>query len=396
MMVKELHIKRMNKMEHLINKKVKNIQISGIRQFFNMVSEFEDTISLTIGQPDFFTPAHVKEAAIQAIDKNFTTYTHNAGYLELRKAAADFVKVKYDLVYDPENEIIVTSGASQAIDISFRAILEEGSEVILPGPVYPGYEPIISLCGAVPVHVDTADHDFRLTAELIKLKITEKTRCIVLPYPSNPTGVTLHEDELKKIADVIRGRDIFVLSDEIYSELVFNGKHHSIAKFLPEQTIVINGLSKSHSMTGFRIGLLYAPSVIAKHVLKVHQYNVSCASSISQKAAYQALTDGINDAVPMNKEYEKRMNYVYERLVSMGLQTVKPDGSFYIFPSIKQFNVSSFDFAYSLAKDGGVAVVPGTAFSKYGEGYIRISYACSYEQLEQALNRMEKYLSSLR
>ncbi|MGM0920024.1 MAG: aminotransferase A [Bacillota bacterium] len=383
-------------MEHLINKKVKNIQISGIRQFFNMVSEFEDTISLTIGQPDFFTPAHVKEAAIQAIDKNFTTYTHNAGYLELRKAAADFVKVKYDLVYDPENEIIVTSGASQAIDISFRAILEEGSEVILPGPVYPGYEPIISLCGAVPVHVDTADHDFRLTAELIKLKITEKTRCIVLPYPSNPTGVTLHEDELKKIADVIRGRDIFVLSDEIYSELVFNGKHHSIAKFLPEQTIVINGLSKSHSMTGFRIGLLYAPAVIAKHVLKVHQYNVSCASSISQKAAYQALTDGINDAVPMNKEYEKRMNYVYERLVSMGLQTVKPDGSFYIFPSIKQFNVSSFDFAYSLAKDGGVAVVPGTAFSKYGEGYIRISYACSYEQLEQALNRMEKYLSSLR
>jgi aminotransferase len=396
MMVKELHIKRMNKMEHLINKKVKNIQISGIRQFFNMVSEFEDTISLTIGQPDFFTPAHVKEAAIQAIDKNFTTYTHNAGYLELRKAAADFVKVKYDLVYDPENEIIVTSGASQAIDISFRAILEEGSEVILPGPVYPGYEPIISLCGAVPVHVDTADHDFRLTAELIKLKITEKTRCIVLPYPSNPTGVTLHEDELKKIADVIRGRDIFVLSDEIYSELVFNGKHHSIAKFLPEQTIVINGLSKSHSMTGFRIGLLYAPSVIAKHVLKVHQYNVSCASSISQKAAYQALTDGINDAVPMNKEYEKRMNYVYERLVSMGLQTVKPDGSFYIFPSIKQFNVSSFDFAYSLAKDGGVAVVPGTAFSKYGEGFIRISYACSYEQLEQALNRMEKYLSTLR
>ncbi|MFY0759356.1 aminotransferase A [Metabacillus dongyingensis] len=383
-------------MEHLINKNVKNIQISGIRQFFNMVSEFEDTISLTIGQPDFFTPAHVKEAATKAIEENFTTYTHNAGYIELRKAAADFVKVKYDLVYDPENEIIVTSGASQAIDISFRAILEEGCEVILPGPVYPGYEPIISLCGAVPVHVDTADHDFRLTAELIKRKITEKTRCIVLPYPSNPTGVTLHEDELKKIADVIRGRDIFVLSDEIYSELVFNGKHHSIAKFLPEQTIVINGLSKSHSMTGFRIGLLYAPAVIAKHILKVHQYNVSCASSISQKAAYQALTDGINDAVPMNQEYKKRMNYVYERLVSMGLQTVKPDGSFYIFPSIKQFSVSSFDFAYSLAKDGGVAVVPGTAFSKYGEGFIRISYACSYEQLEQALNRMEKYLSSLR
>lgn len=383
-------------MEHLINKNVKNIQISGIRQFFNMVSQFEDTISLTIGQPDFFTPAHVKEAAVAAINENFTTYTHNAGYIELRKAAAEFVKVKYDLGYDPENEIIVTTGASQAIDISFRAILDEGSEVILPGPVYPGYEPIISLCGAVPVHIDTAEHDFRLTAELINQKITEKTRCIVLPYPSNPTGVTLHEDELKKIADVIRGRDIFVLSDEIYSELVFNGTHTSIAKYLPEQTIVINGLSKSHSMTGFRIGLLFAPAVIAKHLLKVHQYNVSCASSISQKAAFQALTAGINDAVTMNEEYEKRMNYVYERLVSMGLQTVKPDGSFYIFPSISQFNVSSFDFAYSLAKDGGVAVVPGSAFSEFGEGFIRISYACSYEQLEQALNRMEKYLISLK
>ncbi|MDR0137059.1 aminotransferase A [Metabacillus idriensis] len=383
-------------MEHLINKNVKNIQISGIRQFFNMVSQFEDTISLTIGQPDFFTPAHVKEAAAEAISENFTTYTHNAGYIELRKAAAEFVKVKYDLVYDPENEIIVTTGASQAIDISFRAILEEGCEVILPGPVYPGYEPIISLCGAVPVHIDTAGHDFRLTAELINQKITEKTRCIVLPYPSNPTGVTLHEDELKKIADVIRGRDIFVLSDEIYSELVFNGTHKTIAKYLPQQTIVINGLSKSHSMTGFRIGLLFAPAVIAKHLLKVHQYNVSCASSISQKAAFQALTAGINDAVPMNEEYEKRMNYVYERLVSMGLPTVKPDGSFYIFPSIGQFNVSSFDFAYSLAKDGGVAVVPGSAFSEFGEGFIRISYACSYEQLEEALNRMEKYLLSIK
>ncbi|MGG4492236.1 aminotransferase A [Metabacillus idriensis] len=383
-------------MEHLINNNVKNIQISGIRQFFNMVSQFEDTISLTIGQPDFFTPAHVKEAAVAAINENFTTYTHNAGYIELRKAAAEFLKVKYDLVYDPENEVIVTTGASQAIDISFRAILEEGSEVILPGPVYPGYEPIISLCGAVPVHIDTAEHDFRLTAELIKQKITKKTRCIVLPYPSNPTGVTLHEDELKKIADVIRGRDIFVLSDEIYSELVFNGTHKSIANYLPKQTIVINGLSKSHSMTGFRIGLLFAPAEVAKHLLKVHQYNVSCASSISQKAAFQALTAGINDAVPMNGEYEKRMNYVYERLISMGLQTVKPDGSFYIFPSIRQFNVSSFDFAYSLAKDGGVAVVPGSAFSEFGEGFIRISYACSYEQLEQALNRMEKYLISLK
>ncbi|WP_191565763.1 aminotransferase A [Metabacillus idriensis] len=382
-------------MEHLINKNVKNIEISGIRQFFNMVAAFDDTISLTIGQPDFLTPAHVKNAAIEAIQENFTTYTHNAGYLELRKAAAHFLKKKYELDYHPESEIIVTTGASQAIDISFRAILDVDSEVILPGPVYPGYEPIISLCGAVPVHIDTSEHDFRLTADLIKQHITEKTRCIILPYPSNPTGVTLDAEEIKKIADLIRGRDLFVLSDEIYSELVFNGKHESIAKHLRDQTIVINGLSKSHSMTGFRIGLLFAPAQIAKHLLKVHQYNVSCASSISQKAALAALNEGINDAFPMKTEYEKRMNYVYERLTKMGLPTVKPDGSFYIFPSIKKLNISSFDFAYSLAKDGGVAVVPGSAFSSYGEGYVRISYACSFEQLEEGLNRMEKHITTL-
>lgn len=382
-------------MEHLINKNVKNIEISGIRQFFNMVAAFDDTISLTIGQPDFLTPAHVKNAAIEAIQENFTSYTHNAGYLELRKAAAHFLKKKYELDYHPESEIIVTTGASQAIDISFRAILDVGSEVILPGPVYPGYEPIISLCGAVPVHIDTSEHDFRLTADLIKQHITEKTRCIILPYPSNPTGVTLDAEEIKKIADLIRGRDLFVLSDEIYSELVFNGRHESIAKHLRDQTIVINGLSKSHSMTGFRIGLLFAPAQIAKHLLKVHQYNVSCASSISQKAALAALNEGINDAFPMKTEYEKRMNYVYERLTKMGLPTVKPDGSFYIFPSIKKLNISSFDFAYSLAKDGGVAVVPGSAFSSYGEGYVRISYACSFEQLEEGLNRMEKHITTL-
>jgi aminotransferase len=265
----------------------------------------------------------------------------------------------------------------------------------LPGPVYPGYEPIISLCGAVPVHIDITEHDFRLTADLIKQHITEKTRCIILPYPSNPTGVTLDADEMIKIADLIRGRDLFVLSDEIYSELIFKNRHESIAKYLREQTIVINGLSKSHSMTGFRIGLLFAPAQITKHLLKVHQYNVSCASSISQKAALAALNEGMDDALPMKTKYEKRMNYVYERLTKMGLPTVKPDGSFYIFPSIKRFNISSFDFAYSLAKDGGVAVVPGSAFSSYGEGYVRLSYACSNEQLKEGLDRMEKHINNL-
>lgn len=381
-------------MEHLINQQVKNIQISGIRQFFNMVSEFEDTISLTIGQPDFLTPAHVKKAAIEAIDSDFTTYTHNAGYPELREAAAAFVKEKYGLSYQGKDEVIVTAGASQAIDIAFRTILSPGSEVILPGPVYPGYEPIISLCGAKAVHADTTGHGFKLTAELISRHLTEKTRCVVLPYPSNPTGVTLDEEELLKIAELLKGKDLFILSDEIYSELVFDGKHRSIASFLRDQTIVINGLSKSHSMTGFRIGFVFAPAAISKHLLKVHQYNISCASSISQKAALEALTEGKNDAAPMNGEYSKRMNYVYRRLTEMGLPTEKPDGSFYIFPSIKHFNASSFDFAYSLAKDGGVAVVPGSAFSALGEGYIRISYACSFEQLKEAMDRFEHYIKS--
>lgn len=381
-------------MEHLINQQVKNIQISGIRQFFNMVSEFEDTISLTIGQPDFLTPAHVKKAAIEAIESDFTTYTHNAGYPELREAAAAFVKEKYGLTYQGKDEVIVTAGASQAIDIAFRTILSPGSEVILPGPVYPGYEPIISLCGAEAVHADTTEHGFKLTAELISRHLTEKTRCVVLPYPSNPTGVTLDEEELMKIAELLKGKDLFVLSDEIYSELVFDGKHRSIASYLRDQTIVINGLSKSHSMTGFRIGFVFAPAAISKHLLKVHQYNISCASSISQKAALEALTAGKNDAAPMNGEYSKRMNYVYRRLTEMGLPTEKPDGSFYIFPSIKHFNASSFDFAYSLAKDRGVAVVPGSAFSALGEGYIRISYACSFEQLQEAMDRFEHYIKS--
>ena len=378
-------------MEHLLNKRVRNIEISGIRKFFNMVAEYEDVISLTIGQPDFFTPSHIKEASKDAIDSNFTTYTHNAGTIELRKAASDFMKVKYGLHYG-ENEIITTTGASQAIDITLRTILEEGAEVILPGPVYPGYEPIIKLCGGKPIHIDTRQHQFRLTAELIAPYINEKTRCIILPFPSNPTGVTLNEEELIAIANLLQGKNIFVISDEIYSELVFEEKHQSIAKLIREQTIVINGLSKSHSMTGFRIGFTFAPEYITKHMLKVHQYNVSCACSISQKAALAALTTGIDDAIPMKQEYNKRLDYVYNRLVGMGIDVVKPNGAFYLFPSIEKYQMSSFEFAMALVKENGVAVVPGTAFSEFGEGYVRISYAYSMEVLEKAMDRFEAFL----
>lgn len=384
----------MKKVDHLINPKVKDIEISGIRKFFNMVADTPNMISLTIGQPDFPTPPHVKAAAKKAIDENFTSYTHNAGTIALRTAAAEFYQAKYQMSYSPESEVIITAGASEAIDITLRTILEEGTEVILPGPVYPGYEPIVHLCGAIPVYADIRENHFRMTATVIKKYITERTRCIILPYPSNPTGVSLTKEELKEIAELIIDRDIFILADEIYSELSFEQEHVSIAQYAKEKTIIINGLSKSHSMTGWRIGMVFAPENIAKHILKVHQYNVTCASSISQMAALEALTVGIDDAIPMKKEYKKRRDFVYERLVEMNLEVVKPDGGFYFFVKNPKTSLNSFDFALSLVEQVGLAVVPGSAFSEYGEGYFRISYAYSQETLEEALNRLNTYLEN--
>ncbi|MDW7615381.1 aminotransferase A [Peribacillus simplex] len=380
-------------MEHLINPLVKDVQISGIRKFYNMVADIEGTISLTIGQPDFPTPMHIKEAAKKAVDNDYTVYTHNAGYLELREAASEYIKDKYKLGYDPANEVIVTSGASEGIDITFRTILIPGNEVILPGPVYPGYEPIIKMCGATPIYADTTKNGFRLTADIIEKYITDQTRCIVLPYPSNPTGVTLSAEELLDIAELVKGKDIFILADEIYSELVFDQEHVSIATFLKEQTIVLNGLSKSHSMTGWRIGLLFAPVAISQHILKVHQYNVTCASSISQRAALAALTAGKDDAIPMKTEYARRRDYVYSRLQAMKLEIVKPNGAFYFFIKLPEGYTSSIDFCLNLVKQERVAVVPGDAFSPLGEGYFRISYAYSMETLEKALDRIEAFLS---
>ena len=379
-------------MEHLVNPLVKEVQISGIRKFYNLVADIKGTISLTIGQPDFPTPQHIKEAAKQAIDDDYTVYTHNAGYLELREAASAYVKDKYQLSYSPVNEVIVTSGASEGIDITFRTILIPGNEVILPGPVYPGYEPIIKMSGAEPVYADTTKNGFRLTADILKAYITEKTRCIVLPYPSNPTGVTLTAEELQDIAELVRGKDIFILADEIYSELVFDQDHVSIATFLREQTIVLNGLSKSHSMTGWRIGLLFAPESISQHLLKVHQYNVTCASSISQRAALAALTVGKDDSMSMKKEYASRRDYVYNRLQAMNLDVVKPDGAFYFFVKLPEGYPSSLEFCLELVKQEKVAVVPGDAFSPLGEGYFRISYAYSMETLKEGLDRIGAFL----
>ncbi|WP_173916641.1 aminotransferase A [Halobacillus sp. Marseille-Q1614] len=381
-------------MEHKINKNLSTIQISGIRQFFNMISDYDDVVSLTIGQPDFPTPAHVKAAAVKAIENNHTTYTHNAGIFELRKAISEHVSQKYDLEYDPANEIIVTVGASQAIDITLRTIIEQGDEVLLPGPVYPGYEPLAKLAGAKVTHIDTSANHFKLTADLLEQSITKDTKCVILPYPSNPTGVSLTNGELEAIAEVIDRHGIFMIADEIYSELVYEQSHTSIASFskVRDQVIVVNGVSKSHSMTGFRIGYLLAPEWLTKHILKVHQYNVSCATSVSQYAALEAIQNGKLDPESMKEDYKKRREYVTRRLDKMELEYVIPDGAFYIFPKFPLNGKTTFEAAVDLVKTAGVALVPGDAFSNYGEGYMRLSYAYSEKILKIGLDRLEKYL----
>ncbi|MFE4144577.1 aminotransferase A [Peribacillus sp. YIM B13472] len=383
-------------MIEFINKRVKEIEMTGIRTFSYKVQEYKDVVDLTVGQPDFFTPKHIKDSGKFAIDENYTSYSHNSGFLELRKAASSYINKKYQLSYNPLDEIIVTNGASEGIDIAFRTILDEGSEVILPGPIYPGYEPLIKLCGAIPVFVDTSSNNFKINANMIRCRITEKTRCIVLSYPSNPMGTILKKDELIEIANLLRDKQIFIISDEIYSELTFDSHHISIAALpgMKEKTIIINGLAKSHSMTGWRIGFTFAPSYLSNEMLKVHAYNSVCASSISQKAAITALTTGIDDPLEMMEEYGKRRDYAFNRLVSMGMEIVKPEGAFYLFPSIKKTGMKSYEFAIRLLETQGVAVVPGDSFSIFGEGYIRISYAYSMEVLEKGLNRIEEFVKS--
>ncbi|MFC0214179.1 aminotransferase A [Paenibacillus chartarius] len=384
-------------MEHLINPAVKEIQISGIRKISNRVAEIPGALTLTIGQPDFPTPAHIVEAGKRALEQQKTVYTPNPGILELRQAAAAFVGSKYGLTYRGADEVIVTVGASEAVDIVLRTIVTPGAEVILPAPVYPGYEPLIRLAGGVPVYVDTRKNGFKLTAELLEPHLTERTRCVILCYPSNPTGQVLSEAELNDLAALLEQREVFVLSDEIYSELVYGEPHRSIAAIggMREKTIVINGLSKSHAMTGWRIGFTFAPAALTQHLVKVHQYNVTCASSVSQYAALEALTHGADDALPMREAYVRRRDYVLDRLSRMGLAAEKPSGAFYVFPSIERFGLRSEEFAYRLLEEEKVAVVPGDAFTSYGEGYVRLSYAYADDVLEQALDRVERFVKKL-
>lgn len=379
------------------NKQLDKIQVSLIRQFDQAISEIPGVLRLTLGEPDFTTPDHVKEAAKRAIDQDQSYYTGMSGLLTLRQAASDFVKEKYQLDYNPENEILVTIGATEALSATLTAILEEGDKVLLPAPAYPGYEPIVNLVGAEIVEIDTTENGFVLTPEMLEKAILEqgdKLKAVILNYPANPTGITYSREQLEALAAVLRKYEIFVVCDEVYSELTYTGENHvSLGTMLRDQAIIINGLSKSHAMTGWRLGFIFAPANFTAQLIKSHQYLVTAANTMAQHAAVEALTAGKNDAEPMKKEYIQRRDYIIEKMTNLGFEIIKPDGAFYIFAKIPAgYNQDSFAFLKDFAQKKAVAFIPGAAFGRYGEGYVRISYAASMETIREAMKRLEEYM----
>ncbi|WP_422802676.1 pyridoxal phosphate-dependent aminotransferase [Streptococcus sp. FT1-106] len=379
------------------NKNLDQIEVSLIRQFDQSISDVPGIMKLTLGEPDFTTPDHVKEAAKAAIDANQSHYTGMAGLLELRKAAAAFVRDKYNLSYDPDNQILVTIGATEALSATLTAILEPGDTVLLPAPAYPGYEPIANLVGASIVEIDTTANDFVLTPDMLEKAIIEqgdKVKAVLLNYPTNPTGVTYSREQIKGLAEVLKKYEVFVVSDEVYSELTYSpAPHVSIAEYLPEQTILINGLSKSHAMTGWRIGLIFAPANYTAQLIKSHQYLVTAAATMAQFAAIEALSAGKDDALPMRAEYIKRRDYIIGKMSALGFKIIKPDGAFYIFAKIPAgYEQDSFKFCQDFAREKAVAFIPGVAFGKYGEGYVRLSYAASMETISTAMDRLKAFM----
>lgn len=379
------------------NKNLDQIEVSLIRQFDQSISDVPGIMKLTLGEPDFTTPDHVKEAAKAAIDANQSHYTGMAGLLELRKAAAAFVRDKYNLSYDPDNQILVTIGATEALSATLTAILEPGDTVLLPAPAYPGYEPIANLVGASIVEIDTTANDFVLTPDMLGKAIIEqgdKVKAVLLNYPTNPTGVTYSREQIKGLAEVLKKYEVFVVSDEVYSELTYSpAPHVSIAEYLPEQTILINGLSKSHAMTGWRIGLIFAPANFTAQLIKSHQYLVTAAATMAQFAAIEALSAGKDDALPMRAEYIKRRDYIIDKMSALGFKIIKPDGAFYIFAKIPAgYEQNSFKFCQDFAREKAVAFIPGVAFGKYGEGYVRLSYAASMETISTAMDRLKAFM----
>ena len=378
--------------------KVTEIKPSGIRKFFDIMNEMKDVVGLTVGQPDFETPWHIRNAGIRSLEEGLTYYSANNGMIELREEIAKYQKRRFDLDYNPKNEIIVTVGGSEAIDIAMRAVIEPGDEVIIPEPCFVCYNPIATLAGGVPVTIDlSAENGFKLTAEQLRNAITEKTKLLVLAFPNNPTGSVMRREELEEIAAVIRETNIVVLSDEIYAELTYGEKHTSIANLegMRERTIIANGFSKAYAMTGWRMGYTLAPSYFTEQMAKIHQFAIMCAPTTSQHAAIEALKNGDADIEYMKGEYEARRRLIVSELNRIGIDAFMPDGAFYVFADLRKFGISDEEFCERLLYEKGCAIVPGSAFGSSGKGFARISYAYSVKHIRKAIERMEAFIKTL-
>lgn len=386
-------------MRNPLSKTITTIEPSGIRKFFDIVSEMDDAISLGVGEPDFDTPWHIRDEGIYSLEKGRTFYTSNAGLKELKIEISKYLDRRFGLSYDYNKEMLVTVGGSEAIDIAMRAMLDPQDEVLIPQPSYVSYVPCCVLANGTPVPIELkAENEFRLTAEELEAAITPKTKLLVMPFPNNPTGAVMEKKDLEAVAEVVKKHDLFVLSDEIYAELTYLDNHVSIASIpgMRERTIVINGFSKSHAMTGWRLGYACGPEVIIKQMLKIHQFAIMCAPTTSQYAAVEALRNGDEDVAMMREEYNGRRRYVLERFKEMGLSCFEPFGAFYAFPCIKDLGMTSDEFATKLLQTKKVAVVPGTAFGACGEGFLRISYAYSLDDLRIALDRVAGFVTEIR
>lgn len=382
-----------------LSSKVLNIKPSGIRKFFDLVSEMKDVISLGVGEPDFDTPWHIRDEGIFALEKGKTFYTSNSGLKELRQEIANYIKRTQNVEYNPNDEIIVTVGGSEAIDIGIRALVNDGDEVIIPQPSYVSYEPCAILANAKPVIINLkAENEFRLKPDELLNAITDKTKILILPFPNNPTGAIMDKADLEAIAKIIIEKDIYVMSDEIYSELSYKEKHVSIASLagMKERTILINGFSKAYAMTGWRLGYACAPKEIIKQMTKIHQFAIMCAPTTSQYAAVEALKNGDDDVAMMRQEYNQRRRFLLNAFKEMNIPCFEPYGAFYVFPCIKEFGMTSEEFATRLLKEEKVAAVPGTAFGDSGEGHLRISYAYSLDNLKRAMERLKTFVERLR
>ncbi len=386
-------------MRNPLSDRIVGIKPSGIRKFFDIVSEMKDAISLGVGEPDFDTPWHIRDEGIYSLEKGRTFYTSNAGLKELKIEISHYLERRFHLSYDYNKEVMVTVGGSEAIDIALRAMINPGDEVIIPQPSYVSYEPCAILANAVPVIIDLkAENEFRLTAQELEDAITDKTKVVVLPFPNNPTGAIMERKDLEAVSEVIIRHDLFVLSDEIYAELTYKDRHVSIAEIpgMWERTVLINGFSKAYAMTGWRLGYACAPAVIIEQMLKIHQFAIMCAPTTSQYAAVEALKNGDNDVAMMREQYNQRRRYLVNAFREMGLPCFEPYGAFYIFPCIKEFGMTSDEFATRFLEEEKVAVVPGTAFGDCGEGFLRISYAYSLENLKVAIGRLADFVEKLR